>query len=184
MGLPARDTELGYADRCSGRVAAMSNAPSQAHGTILPMNIAEARKLLLKAGYEIATEERLPNGTGTAVRLRGGQIVNVFDTGTVNVQGRDVEPVQRLFANADEGATRDGAGNEYIEVDNVRITYVPADRRDAAKNWAGQDVVRIQARRDDGTNALHMGAEFPVDGPAAGLRFIEAFARLIARATP
>src|SRR6266545_4091670 len=56
----------------------------------------------------------------------------------------------------DGGATRgrsampqDGAGHEFLEVDNVRITYVPARDRSPGANWSGSDVLRIQAYRND-----------------------------------
>ena len=35
----------------------------------------------------------------------------------------------------------------YGEVENVRITYVPAGERRREANWAGTDVIRIQAYR-------------------------------------
>lgn len=72
---------------------------------------------------------------------------------------------------------KDASGNAYIDLDNIRITYVPADRRSTAKNWAGQDVLRVCAKRGNG-NSLHRGAEFPITGPAAVLRFIEGLCRL------
>ncbi len=54
----------------------------------------------------------------------------------------------------------DTKGNKYIQIENVRITYVNKIRRPVAKNWSNQDVIRIQALKDNG--GLHIGAEYPI----------------------
>jgi len=66
----------------------------------------------------------------------------------------------------------DSTGHVFVEVDNVRITYVPSRDRTAAANWAGSDVIRVQAKKGHG-DALHMGAEFPVADEMAFVRLIE-----------
>lgn len=68
---------------------------------------------------------------------------------------------------------RDGAGHLFVDIDNIRITYVPAADRDPDANWAGSDVLRIQSYRGADSSALHRGGEFPVASP-------EAFSQLIA----
>ena len=52
---------------------------------------------LEKGGFTVYWQGRLPNDLGTQIRLKTGQIVNRYDTGTVNVQGRDVAPVRELL---------------------------------------------------------------------------------------
>lgn len=52
---------------------------------------------LLNAGLDIATVSRLPNHTGTQIRLRNDGVVNVFDTGTVVVQGQNQLPIRRAL---------------------------------------------------------------------------------------
>ena len=44
---------------------------------------------------------------------------------------------------------RNRYGNLYIEVNDLLITYIPADARARAENWPGQDILRIQARLDE-----------------------------------
>jgi len=56
----------------------------------------------------------------------------------------------------------DDRGQPYVEVENIRITYVKADQRDRSKDWPGCDVLRIQAYKGDGTKSLHRGAELPI----------------------
>lgn len=70
---------------------------------------------------------------------------------------------------------QDQSGNLYVEVDNLRLTYVRAGRRTDAANWAGPDVIRVQSYRGDGTRALHLGAEFPV---GSGTQFVELIEKL------
>lgn len=57
------------------------------------MTLIEVRERLGAAGLAVATEKRLPNNTGTQLRLASGAIVNVFDKGTFSVQGTYQEDV-------------------------------------------------------------------------------------------
>lgn len=52
----------------------------------------------------------------------------------------------------------DSKGNEYVNVNNARITIVK--NRASKKDWAGAPVLRIQAYRQ---GRLHMGAEIPLE---------------------
>ena len=58
------------------------------------LTLDEVRQALNAAGLDIATEERLPNDTGTQLRLVNKAIVNVFDNGNVNVQGKNQDAVK------------------------------------------------------------------------------------------
>ena len=58
------------------------------------MTLDEVKRRLVAAEYKIAKEERLGNDTGTRLRLDGGAIVNVFDNGTVNCQGKNRKAVE------------------------------------------------------------------------------------------
>lgn len=73
----------------------------------------------------------------------------------------------------------DTRGQKYVNIEKtVRITYVPGDDRRAAKNWAKQDVIRIQAYVAAKGGRLHRGAEIPVDGAAGVLKLIKALTEL------
>lgn len=52
------------------------------------MTLQEVRDLLKRAGLAIAKEGRLGNNTGVRLDLANGGIVNVYDNGTVNTQGK------------------------------------------------------------------------------------------------
>lgn len=70
----------------------------------------------------------------------------------------------------------DKAGNEYIEIGHVRVTFVRAERRPRSKNWAGQDVLRIQARSPGGK--LRPGPEIPAAEASAVLELVRAVTSL------
>jgi len=63
----------------------------------------------------------------------------------------------------------DKKGNPYAETLWTRFTFISGRNRAAAKNWSGSDVIRIQAKKGKGNNALHRGAEIPLkDKKAVG----------------
>ena len=52
------------------------------------MSLEEVKEKLASAGIAITSEQRTINDLGWQLRLANGGIVNVFDTGNVNVQGK------------------------------------------------------------------------------------------------
>lgn len=68
------------------------------------MDLGEARKLLDDANLEVTREERLANDTGTQLRLKNGAIVNVFDNGNFNVQGKNNAAVDAALGKPARGA--------------------------------------------------------------------------------
>lgn len=73
------------------------------------MTIDEVRQRLANAGIAIGSESRLGNNTGVQLRLVNDAIVNVFDKGTCNVQGKNTEEVQAALGAATTGAAMAGA---------------------------------------------------------------------------
>jgi predicted nucleotide-binding protein len=67
------------------------------------MDLESAKQRLHESGITVKSEQRLPNGTGTQLRCRGGEIVNVFDTGTVSVQGTNKEATEAALGIASVG---------------------------------------------------------------------------------
>ncbi len=64
----------------------------------------EAQRLLADHHYQVKDVTRLKNNTGVQIRLKTGEIVNVFDKGTVSVQGRNCAALQQLFNGSGDGA--------------------------------------------------------------------------------
>lgn len=58
------------------------------------MKLDDVKRLLGTARLKIADEKRLPNNTGTQLRIEGGDVINVYDKGTVNVQGKTQAAVE------------------------------------------------------------------------------------------
>jgi predicted nucleotide-binding protein len=77
----------------------------------------EARAILEQGGLQIANEKRLGNESGWQLRLKSGQVVNIYDKGTVYVQGRGADPIQRLLESAPDGQ---GQG---LATRNVFVVY-------------------------------------------------------------
>lgn len=74
------------------------------------MTVEDVRRLLETAGLAVKNESRLPNGSGTQLRLSNDAVVNVFDKGTINVQGKNQEAVQAILGQAQvktAGGTRE-----------------------------------------------------------------------------
>ena len=58
---------------------------------------------------------------------------------------------------------QDSAGNFYSEVPpNIRVTYVCRSDREADKDWAKGDTIRIQTYSGDGSAKLYPGPELPI----------------------
>lgn len=64
------------------------------------MKLEAAVRLLQEAGLTITDTHRLANDTGSQIVLASGQVVNVYDKGTCNVQGKDPEAIERLLGQA------------------------------------------------------------------------------------
>lgn len=54
--------------------------------------------VLEQAGVGVAKRARLPNDQGDRLDLEGGAIVNVFDTGTIQIQGKKDDRVSAALA--------------------------------------------------------------------------------------
>ena len=72
----------------------------------------------------------------------------------------------------------DGKGHTYVDVENIRITYIPAIDRDPDKDWSGSDVFRIQAYRGPDDRSLFQGAEFPISSSEAFVQLISGLCTL------
>ena len=61
------------------------------------MTLEEVKQTLSTASYHILREERLGNNTGWQLRLDGGAIVNVYDNGNINCQGKNCQAVEVIL---------------------------------------------------------------------------------------
>lgn len=65
------------------------------------MTLDEIKDALHKAGMAIKIEQRLRNDTGAQLRLQNGAIVNCFDNGNYNVQGKNKVAVENALGVAE-----------------------------------------------------------------------------------
>jgi predicted nucleotide-binding protein len=70
------------------------------------MTVSEARDLLEAAGFDIVNEERLGNESGIQLRLNNGSIVNVFNNGNFNIQGKNISETETALGKRDEGGSQ------------------------------------------------------------------------------
>jgi len=56
-----------------------------------------AKSLLENKGFKLIEEKRLSNDTGWQLKLKTGQVVNIYDKGTWNVQGKDQDSVNDVL---------------------------------------------------------------------------------------
>jgi len=73
----------------------------------------------------------------------------------------DGEVVDQLIQEQEEVKMEiqtDSAGNEFVEVGNIRITLFLDETGTTEKDWAGTPVLRVQVYRDSESKALFPGA--------------------------
>jgi predicted nucleotide-binding protein len=88
------------------------------------MNVEETKACIQAGGFQINTEDRLPNGSGTKLVLSNGAIVNVYDSGKVNVQGKNQEPVKACLGVPPAApALRTGNGDAKPMLSKVFVVY-------------------------------------------------------------
>ena len=76
------------------------------------MKLEQAKGILRKTVYEIISEGRLPNDTGYKLVLDSGAMVNIYDTGKYNVQGKEVAPVKAALQAGLAGVSKDGTSKK------------------------------------------------------------------------
>jgi len=68
--------------------------------------------------------------------------------------------------------------NNYIRINNIRITYIDGGKRKNAKNWKGKDTIKIQAYKNDYNETLFQGAEVPINTSKTLIKIIAALCKL------
>ncbi|RTY76281.1 hypothetical protein [Flavobacterium sp. LS1R10] len=73
---------------------------------------------------------------------------------------------------------KDSKGASYVDVGNIRISYIEQKNRSNLKDWPNADVIRIQAYTGKG-KSLHQGAEYPINNEKDVYHLFEAFSKLM-----
>ena len=66
---------------------------------VINLSIDQAKAILNNAGQTIIEEKRTGNNLGTLLRLSNGCIVNCWDKGTANCQGKNATEVEKILTN-------------------------------------------------------------------------------------
>ncbi len=62
------------------------------------LSLEQAKVLLANAGQVIVEEKRTGNNLGTLLKLNNGCIVNCWDKGTVNCQGKNAQDIEKILS--------------------------------------------------------------------------------------
>jgi predicted nucleotide-binding protein len=111
---------------------------------------------LVAYGHRITARRRLPNNLGWQVRLAAGQVVTIFDTGSLLVQGVNREPVKQLLQHF---SAAPGAGAQH----NAAPAHISTEPPKPAKRSPGQSARLDPARSYIGAN----GRPIPLPGTDA-----------------
>lgn len=68
------------------------------------MTADEIREILVRSGEKITSDSRLTNNTGEQIRTASAAIVNVYDSGKVQVQGKNRDRIEALLAKSADAA--------------------------------------------------------------------------------
>lgn len=96
------------------------------------MDVDEAERLLRNAGYTFGGPTRLSNDTGHQLRIDGA-VVNIFDNGTVQVQGKSgaVPGVRAALGLTDGSGPRPAGGRSASRTSNREVFVVYGHDTDA-----------------------------------------------------
>lgn len=69
------------------------------------MTLENAKAILKKSNFKISSETRSGNDLGTVLKLENGCVINCWDKGTVNCQGKNKDIIEQLFSNTSANTT-------------------------------------------------------------------------------
>lgn len=69
------------------------------------MTLENVKTILKKSNFKISSETRSGNDLGTVLKLENGCVINCWDKGTVNCQGKNKDIIEQLFRNTSANTT-------------------------------------------------------------------------------
>lgn len=69
------------------------------------MTLENVKAILKKSNFKISSETRSGNDLGTVLKLENGCVINCWDKGTVNCQGKNKDIIEQLFGNTSANTT-------------------------------------------------------------------------------
>lgn len=98
------------------------------------MTLDEVKEALEQGGYEIKSERRSGNDLGWQLRLTNGGIVNVFDTGSFNVQGKCQPEIKEALGMPLPGSGQASASSKSKSTKGYTKVFVVYGHDEGAKN--------------------------------------------------
>lgn len=87
----------------------------------------QIKEILKINSYQIKEEKRLGNNTGSQIKLTTGEIINIYDNGTLQFQGKENISLQKLLAE------KEIASSTSTETENNRSVFVVYGHDEKAK---------------------------------------------------
>ncbi|WP_026332685.1 MULTISPECIES: TIR domain-containing protein [unclassified Thioalkalivibrio] len=98
------------------------------------MTLEEIKDALAEGGYEVKSENRAGNDVGWQLRLTNGGIVNVFDNGNFNVQGKCQPEIKEALGVASESSSAPSAQGQLKSKNGYTKVFVVYGHDETAKN--------------------------------------------------
>jgi predicted nucleotide-binding protein len=135
------------------------------------MTIEDIKKALAIAGLGIKTEERLSNDTGSQLRLFNGAIVNCFNNGNYNVQGKNKATVENALASGAVGVspTANTAHTKQVFVVYGHDTTARTELEATLRRWGLDPIILDQLPSEGATLIEKLERHYPNVGFAVVL---------------
>lgn len=111
------------------------------------LNIDQVKTLLKKSGQIISDESRTGNNFGTVLKLSNGCVVNCWDKGTVNCQGKNAHEINKILSDGVRGIPRNNKVFVVYGHDKNTRTQLEAMLR----RWELEPLILDQLPSDGGT---------------------------------
>jgi predicted nucleotide-binding protein len=110
------------------------------------LNTDDVLKRLQGAGLQFTERRRLTNGTGDQLRFQAGEIVNVFDKGSISTQGKNQDRVRELLGLGEPASERGGlgSGSRLVFVVYGHDTHAKAELEAMLRRWDLEPVILDQ----------------------------------------
>ena len=113
----------------------------------IQLNIEQVKTLLKKSGQVISSETRSGNNLGTVLKLSNGGIINCWDKGTVNCQGKNQSEIEKILVDGVKGVPQNNKVFVVYGHDKNARTQLEAMLR----RWDLEPLILDQLPSDGGT---------------------------------
>lgn len=113
----------------------------------IQLSVEQVKTLLKKSGQAISAETRSGNNLGTVLKLTNGCVVNCWDKGTVNCQGKNASEIEKILSDGITGLPQNNKVFVVYGHDKNARTQLEAMLR----RWDLEPLILDQLPSDGGT---------------------------------